>query len=140
MKKYEYTRKEIYQWLKEQNWECKELEEILLAPADKPKENEEPTITISNKKGEYVEFKSNGEILVNYEVADTPLKTNPDEEGTDNAVPIQPMRIVKTKPEIEKAKKVIMYSGTERYPNLKEIWEKQCEIIDRVNYLSTYQK
>jgi len=32
--KYEFTRNEIYQWLKEQNWECKELEEILLA--DKP--------------------------------------------------------------------------------------------------------
>jgi len=32
--KYEFTRNEIYQWLKEQNWVCKELEEILLA--DKP--------------------------------------------------------------------------------------------------------
>ena len=32
--KYEFTRNEIYQWLKEQNWECKELEDILLA--DKP--------------------------------------------------------------------------------------------------------
>lgn len=40
--KYEFTRDEICQWLKEQNWECKKLEEILLAPADKPKEEYKP--------------------------------------------------------------------------------------------------
>lgn len=28
--KYEYTRKEIIEWLREQNWKCPYLEEIIL--------------------------------------------------------------------------------------------------------------
>ncbi len=28
--KYEYTRKEIIEWLHEQNWKCQELEDLLV--------------------------------------------------------------------------------------------------------------
>ena len=34
--KYKFSRNEIFQWLKEQNWYCEELQNILLALADKP--------------------------------------------------------------------------------------------------------
>jgi hypothetical protein len=34
--KYEFTRKEIYQWLKEQNWCCGQLEQLLLQRKLKP--------------------------------------------------------------------------------------------------------
>jgi len=30
--KYEFTRKEIIEWLHEQNWKCQELEKLLIQP------------------------------------------------------------------------------------------------------------
>jgi hypothetical protein len=38
--KYKFSRKEIHQWLREQNWYCSYLEEILLALADEPCKHE----------------------------------------------------------------------------------------------------
>ena len=30
--KYEYTRKEIIEWLHEQNWKCEQLEKLIIQP------------------------------------------------------------------------------------------------------------
>lgn len=30
--KYEYTRKEIIEWLHEQNWKCEQLEKLIVQP------------------------------------------------------------------------------------------------------------
>jgi hypothetical protein len=50
--KYEFTRKEIYQWLKEQNWYCGQLEQLLLQKIvkDKPVKKVNTLINLQKQK------------------------------------------------------------------------------------------
>jgi hypothetical protein len=68
--KYKFSRKEIHQWLREQNWYCSYLEEILLALADEPCKHEydlecDNKALVCRKCGKF---------------RPTPLKTEPKEE------------------------------------------------------------
>ncbi len=117
--KYEFTRDEIYQWLKEQNWECKELEDILLALANKPKravnkDNVQEFVDLYNGKSKEKctcnKYAISGDCPVH--CIPTPLKT---------------------KPEIEKLN-ALQFKG--HLGTLVKI----NELVERVNYLSTKDK
>jgi len=149
--KYEFTRDEIYRWLKEQNWECKKLEEILLKEnlidrVDKTSmdyinksllENmlskEKKTKETENKPKKVVN-KDNVQEFVDLYNGKSKEKCTCNKYAISGDCPVHCIPTpFKTKPEIEKLN-ALQFKG--HLGTLVKI----NELVERVNYLSTKDK
>jgi hypothetical protein len=73
----------------------------------------------------------------------TPLKTKPEDEmGTDNTTPIQPMRTLNTKPEIEKIEPPrLMWKSWWKNKDELEYWAREItNAVNKLCLLSTKDK